>query len=68
MLDAEAGGLLGVAPHELIDAAIFACEAPPFAEVWVAGQRRVSAGRHTERSVHREAFVAAMQRLRDATD
>ena len=68
VLDPEAGGLLGVAPHELIDAAIFACEAPPFAEVWVAGQQRVSAGLHTDRSTHRETFVAAMQRLRDATD
>jgi len=68
VLDPQAGGLLGVTPRELIDAAIFACEAPPFAEVWVAGRQRVVAGQHTDRSAHREAFIDTMQTLADATD
>lgn len=68
VLDPQAGGLLGVAPPELIDAALFACEAPPFAEVWVAGRQRVAAGLNSGRSAHREAFVATMQTLAATTD
>ncbi len=68
VLDPQAGGLLGVVPPDLIDAAIFACEAPPFAEVWVAGRQRVAAGLHRGRVAHREAFVATMQTLAAATD
>lgn len=66
VLDPQAGGLLGVSPPQLIDATIFACDAPPFTEVWVAGQQHVLAGRHTARAAHRAGFVAAMQALKAA--
>ena len=63
VLDPQAGGLLGVGPPQLIDAAVFACDAPPFAEVWVAGQQRVVAGQHIGRAKHRADFVSTMQTL-----
>ncbi len=44
VLDADAAGLAGVPDPQLLDATVFAAEAPPFCEVWVAGQRRVVAG------------------------
>lgn len=64
VLDPHAGGLLGVGPRHLIDAAIFACDAPPIAEVWVAGERRVSNGLHTQHAQLRERFTETMQGLR----
>ena len=63
VLDTRAPGLLGVPPSHRLDALVFATDAPPFAEVWVAGRPVVSAGRHHAQSQLREGFTAAMAAL-----
>jgi len=65
VLDPHAGGLLGVASPNLVDAAIFACDAPPIAEVWVAGERRVSAGAHARQADLRAGFIKTARELAD---
>jgi formimidoylglutamate deiminase len=55
VLDTAASpGLGGVPPSHLLDALVFATDAPAFQDVYVAGRRCVAAGRH----VH-EARIAA---------
>ena len=63
VLDTRAPGLLGVPASHRLDALVFATDAPPFAEVWVAGRPVVSAGRHHAQSLLREGFAGAMARL-----
>ena len=63
VLDTRAPGLLGVPPSHRLDALVFATDAPPFAEVWVAGRPVVSAGRHHAQSLLREGFASAMAQL-----
>ena len=63
VLDTRAPGLLGVPPSHRLDALVFATDAPPFAEVWVAGRPVVSAGRHHAQSLLREGFASAMAAL-----
>lgn len=63
MLDPHAGGLLGIGSRHLIDAAIFACDAAPIADVWVAGERRISNGAHPQHTQLRDRFSEAMREL-----
>jgi formimidoylglutamate deiminase len=63
VLDTHASGLLGVPAPDLIDALIFACDAPAFDEVWVAGERRVAAGRHLAQAQISVPFSVLMQSL-----
>lgn len=63
VLNPEASGLLAVEPHHLLDAAVFGCDAPAIAEVWVAGERQVCGGRHRDRSRLQQQFVEAMREL-----
>ena len=57
VLDGQASGLGGVPADHLLDALVFATEAPAFKQTWVAG-RRVSTG-----AGHGAAFSAAMHEL-----
>jgi formimidoylglutamate deiminase len=63
VLDTQADGLLGVPPGHLLDALVFASDAAPFDQVWVAGQRLVAAGRHRQHDSLRAAYGAAMAGL-----
>jgi formimidoylglutamate deiminase len=63
VLDTAAPGLAGVPPAHALDALVFATEAPAFAEVWVAGQLRVTAGRHHRHGALVDGFAEAMQAL-----
>jgi formimidoylglutamate deiminase len=63
VLDTRAPGLLGVPPSHLLDALVFATDAPAFAEVWVAGRPVLSAGRHASQSMLREGFATAMHAM-----
>ena len=63
VLDTEAAGLLGVPPTHLLDALVFATAAPALREVWVAGQRRVAAGRHVAAAALQNRYATAMAQL-----
>ena len=63
VLDLAAPGLLGAPPSQLLDALVFAADAPAFREVWVAGQRRVVDGHHLQQASTAGAFVQAMREL-----
>ena len=60
-INLEASGLLGVPSEALLDAMVFACDAPPISQVWVGGRRWVSAGRHRLKDEAARAFIAALQ-------
>ncbi|NRF72027.1 formimidoylglutamate deiminase [Aquincola sp. S2] len=63
VLDAEAPGLLGVPASHLLDALVFATDAPAFAEVRVAGRTVLSGGRRHDQQALRSAFADAMAAL-----
>jgi formimidoylglutamate deiminase len=63
VLNGQAPGLLGVPASHLLDALVFATDAPAFAEVWVAGRRRVADGRPLEQAEIAEPFARAMAEL-----
>jgi formimidoylglutamate deiminase len=63
VIDEQADGLLGVPPSHLLDALVFASDSASFAEVWVAGRRVVTQGRHTRQTHSASAFKTAMQAL-----
>jgi hypothetical protein len=42
---------------------VFATDGPAFAEVWVAGERVVAAGRHGRAAALQAAFTDAMEAL-----
>ena len=63
VLDTQADALLGVPATHQLDALVFSSDSPAFADVWVAGQRRVAAGRHQQHAVLRAAHTAAMAQL-----
>lgn len=65
-LDLGASGLLGIPTTALIDAAVFACDTPPVASVWVAGALRVSRGRHLNREQVASQFIDALSQLKAA--
>lgn len=63
VVDAAAGALLGVPPTHVLDALVFSAAGACFSEVWVAGQRRVSAGRHASQSSLARDFLAVMDEI-----
>jgi formimidoylglutamate deiminase len=63
MLDPQAPGLLGVPPSHVLDALVFATDAPPIAAVWVAGRQVVCEGRHLAQGPIAAAFARAMAGL-----
>ena len=63
VLDSQAPGLLGLPPSHALDGLVFASDGPAFAEVWVAGQRCVAAGRHRQQATLAERFAERMQAL-----
>lgn len=46
VINPNAHGLLGIPQRHLLDAIVFASDTPVFDEVWVAGERLLSQGRH----------------------
>ena len=63
VIDRDAPGLLGVPESHLLDALVFATDGPAFAEVWVAGQRRVIGSRPVQQAAINQAFAEAMASL-----
>jgi formimidoylglutamate deiminase len=63
VLDVRGAGLHGVPATHLLDALVFATGGAPFAEVWVAGQRRIAEGRHARHDAIARAHAAAMATL-----
>lgn len=63
VIDAEAPGLLGVPDSHLLDALVFATDAPAFSQVWVAGQCRVREGRPVHHEARARQFAATMAEL-----
>ncbi len=64
VLDAEHPALLGLSPDRWLDALVFSnTSAPPIAEVYVAGEMVVQAGRHLEEERLARRFAAALRRL-----
>jgi formimidoylglutamate deiminase len=63
VLDTREPGLLGIPAAHQIDALIFACDTLAFDEVWVAGERRVAAGRHLAQAQISAPFSGLMQTL-----
>jgi formimidoylglutamate deiminase len=68
VLDVAAPGLHGVPPSHVLDALLFATDAPPFREVYVAGRRVVENGRHAAAVVIAQGFGAAMAALWEGAD
>jgi formimidoylglutamate deiminase len=63
VVDTLADGLAGVPDTHVLDALVFACDAPAFGQVWVAGRLQVSGGRHHRQPALRTAFAGAMAGL-----
>ena len=63
VVDTQADGLAGVPASHVLDALVFACDAPAFAQVWVAGRLQVDAGRHRRQPALRAAHADAMAGL-----
>ncbi len=63
VLDLNAAGMQGIPPSHWLDAAVFATNAPPFREVYVAGKKLVERGRHMHEAVIGEHFSAVMREL-----
>lgn len=61
VLDPQAPGLLGVAPSHTLDAWVFATDTPRLQAVYVAGQRVLSEGRHTDEARIAQRFSEAIQ-------
>jgi len=63
VLDMQAPGLLGLPASQALDALVFACDAPAFAQVWVAGRCVVQGGRHGQAPALADAFCQTMHGL-----
>jgi formimidoylglutamate deiminase len=63
MLDPLSPGLLGVPAEHVLDALVFATDAPAVAAVWVAGRQVVREGRHLAHGPVAAAYVEAMASL-----
>ena len=63
VLDPAHPGLAGVPAASQLDALVFATDGPAFAEVWVAGERVVAAGRPVRGAAIQTAFTQAMAAL-----
>ena len=56
-------GLLGIAPTHLLDALVFATNAPAVREVYVAGKQVVAGGKHPQENVIAARFAGVMREL-----
>jgi formimidoylglutamate deiminase len=63
VVDTQADALAGVPASHLLDALVFASDAPAFGQVWVAGRLQVDAGRHRRQPALRAAHADAMAGL-----
>ena len=63
VLDRSAPGLRAVPASHLLDALVFATDAPALAQVWVAGRQVLDKGQHLLRDRIGDAFDAAMAEL-----
>jgi formimidoylglutamate deiminase len=63
VLDPATPGLWGVPSSHLLDALVFATDAPALSEVYVAGRRRVSGGRHVAEAEIADRFSEVMSAL-----
>jgi formimidoylglutamate deiminase len=63
VLNPQASGLLGIPSSHVLDAYVFACDAPAIRDVFVAGQQVISHGKHGQEDVIAQRFVRAMQTL-----
>jgi formimidoylglutamate deiminase len=60
VVDARLAGVSGAPASHVLDALVYAADAPAFREVWVAGRRVVTDGRHVADAAIAEAFTSAM--------
>ena len=65
VLDTHSPGLLGIAPTHLLDALVFATNAPAVREVYVAGKRVVADGKHPREEAIAGRFADVMKELWD---
>jgi formimidoylglutamate deiminase len=63
VLNPQAPGLLGIPMPYLLDAVLFACDSPPFSEVYVAGRQVIANGHHAAQAQIATRFADAMQSL-----
>ncbi len=65
VLNTQSPGLLGIAPTHLLDALVFATNAPAVREVYVAGKHVVADGRHLREEAIAGQFADVMKELWD---
>ena len=63
VIDMQASGLIGVSASHVLDALVFATDAPAFREVYVAGRRVVVDGRHSHEAIIAHRFSDVMAEL-----
>jgi formimidoylglutamate deiminase len=63
VVDETAAGVLGVPASHILDALVFATDAPALREVYVAGRRVVAEGKHVDEAVIARRFAAVMAEL-----
>lgn len=63
VLDRHAPGLLGVPISHALDATVFACDAAPLRDVYVAGRCVIAQGRHAQQEAIAAQFVQALSGL-----
>ncbi|CAM8648567.1 SsnA Cytosine deaminase and related metal-dependent hydrolases [Comamonadaceae bacterium] len=63
VLDTEASGMQGIPASHTLDALVFASQGNSFSEVYVAGRRVVTQGRHIAQAQIAQQFEATMQAL-----
>lgn len=68
VIDERLDGLRGAPASHALDALVYAVDAPAFREVWVAGRKVVSEGRHVTGPAVEDAFATAMSGIWSATD
>ncbi len=68
VIDPDQAGLLGVEDTQTLDALVFACDAPTFDEVRVAGQVVIRSGRHARQSTTAQAMIEALTELRSSAE
>lgn len=66
VLDTESPGLRGIPSEHMLDALVFASDAPAISAVWVAGRQVVRDARHVAHGSITTAFAAAMKALWNA--
>ena len=67
VLDAQAPGLLGMPASHTLDALVFATDSPPIRDVYVAGRRVLTDGRHAHQERIAARFADVMSALWSGT-